>query len=61
MDTLATDTAHAPYAGVLRELDDDHGSTLTDPSFVLPRIENAGWQPSRTAWSRCGSATRSRP
>jgi hypothetical protein len=45
MDTLATDTAHSPYAGVLRELDDDHGSTLTNPSFVLLRIENAGWQP----------------
>ncbi|MGW0184402.1 substrate-binding domain-containing protein [Streptomyces sp. NPDC003362] len=45
MDTLATDTAHSPYAGVLRELHDDHGSTLTNPSFVLLRIENAGWQP----------------
>jgi ABC-type phosphate transport system substrate-binding protein len=44
MDTLATDTAHSPYAGVLEEMH-QNGTSLTDPSFVLLRIENAGWLP----------------
>ncbi|MDF2271102.1 substrate-binding domain-containing protein [Streptomyces coacervatus] len=43
MDTLATDTAHAPSADVLARMHDD-GRPLTEPSFVLVRIENAGWR-----------------
>jgi len=43
MDTLATDTAHAPSADVLARMHDD-GRELTEPSFVLVRIENAGWR-----------------
>ncbi|MEU1159413.1 substrate-binding domain-containing protein [Streptomyces sp. NPDC005921] len=44
MDTLATDVAHAPGADVLAATHDD-GTPLTEPSFVLIRIENAGWRP----------------
>ncbi|MER5530719.1 substrate-binding domain-containing protein [Streptomyces sp. NPDC002677] len=43
MDTLATDTAHAPSADVLARMRDD-GHELVEPSFVLVRIENAGWR-----------------
>lgn len=43
MDTLATDTAHAPNADVLRRIEDKNGRKLNEPSFVLLRIENAGW------------------
>jgi phosphate transport system substrate-binding protein len=43
MDTLATDTAHAPNADVLRRIEDKNGRRLNEPSFVLLRIENAGW------------------
>ncbi|MGW4801005.1 hypothetical protein ACWEPC_52155 [Nonomuraea sp. NPDC004297] len=42
MDTLATDTAHAPSADMLARLQED-GRALKEPSFVLLRIENAGW------------------
>ncbi|MFI0422961.1 substrate-binding domain-containing protein [Spongiactinospora sp. 9N601] len=42
MDTLATDTAHAPSADVLSRMHED-GRELDEPSFVLLRIENAGW------------------
>ncbi|MBE1533927.1 substrate-binding domain-containing protein [Actinomadura algeriensis] len=41
MDTLATDTAHAPNADVLARMHED-GRPLTEPSFVLLRVENAG-------------------
>ncbi|WP_262402806.1 hypothetical protein [Actinomadura sp. CNU-125] len=41
MDTLATDTAHAPNADVLARMHDD-GRPLDEPSFVLLRVENAG-------------------
>ncbi|GGV26432.1 phosphate-binding protein [Actinomadura cremea] len=41
MDTLATDTAHAPSADVLARMHDD-GRRLSEPSFVLLRVENAG-------------------
>lgn len=41
MDTLATDTAHAPSADVLARMHDD-GRPLNEPSFVLLRVENAG-------------------
>ncbi|MEU9452138.1 substrate-binding domain-containing protein [Streptomyces sp. NPDC048277] len=43
MDTLATDTAHAPSAEVLARME-DAGRELVEPSFVLVRIENAGWR-----------------
>ncbi|MGD3113016.1 substrate-binding domain-containing protein [Streptomyces sp. YGL11-2] len=43
MDTLATDTAHAPSADVLARMH-DNGRPLSEPSFVLLRIENAGWR-----------------
>ncbi|MGW3949606.1 substrate-binding domain-containing protein [Streptomyces sp. NPDC004752] len=43
MDTLATDTAHAPSADVLARMHND-GRPLDEPSFVLVRIENAGWR-----------------
>jgi hypothetical protein len=43
LDTLATDTAHAPSADVLARMH-DHEGPLTEPSFVLVRIENAGWR-----------------
>ncbi|WP_199565539.1 PstS family phosphate ABC transporter substrate-binding protein [Spongiactinospora rosea] len=42
MDTLATDTFHAPSADVLSRIH-DNGRELVEPSFVLVRIENAGW------------------
>ncbi|CAM5720893.1 hypothetical protein SGLAM104S_02924 [Streptomyces glaucescens] len=61
MDTLATDTAHAPVRGSPARTGRRPRQHAHRPSFVLPRIENAGWQPSRTAWSCCGTATRSRP
>ncbi|WP_199536928.1 PstS family phosphate ABC transporter substrate-binding protein [Spongiactinospora gelatinilytica] len=41
MDTLATDTAHAPGADVLARMH-KNGRELQEPSFVLLRIENAG-------------------
>ncbi|MGW3119623.1 PstS family phosphate ABC transporter substrate-binding protein [Streptomyces sp. NPDC001107] len=44
MDTLAADATQSPYAGVLRDMQQD-GHTLKDPSFVLLRIENAGTAP----------------
>lgn len=44
MDTTATDAAGSPHAGVLRDMQ-QNGHTLTDPSFVLLRIENTGWTP----------------
>jgi phosphate transport system substrate-binding protein len=42
MDTVATDTAHAPSADVLRRMH-ENDRQLKEPSFVLVRIENAGW------------------
>ncbi|MGW3351629.1 substrate-binding domain-containing protein [Nonomuraea rubra] len=42
MDTLATDTAHAPNADVLARMH-ENGRELVEPSFVLLRVENAGW------------------
>lgn len=47
MDTTATDAVHSRYAGVqyagaLQQLQDGDGTRLTDPSFVLLRIENSG-------------------
>lgn len=42
MDTVATDTAHAPSGGVLKRMR-ENGTELIEPSFVLVRIENAGW------------------
>ncbi|MEU6143085.1 substrate-binding domain-containing protein [Streptomyces sp. NPDC047081] len=44
MDVLASDSAHAPSAAVLSRLH-DNGVTLNEPSFVLVRVENAGWRP----------------
>ncbi|WP_207400761.1 substrate-binding domain-containing protein [Actinomadura roseirufa] len=44
MDTLATDTAHAPHANVLARMR-QNGRELIEPSFVLLRVENAGWMP----------------
>ncbi|MER8066751.1 substrate-binding domain-containing protein [Streptomyces sp. NPDC094034] len=42
MDALAADVTHSPYAEVLQNMQ-ENGTRLTDPSFVLLRIENAGW------------------
>ncbi|MFJ9583127.1 substrate-binding domain-containing protein [Streptomyces acidicola] len=44
MDTTATEAAQSADAGVLRHMQ-QNGATLTDPSFVLLRIENTGWTP----------------
>lgn len=40
MDTLATETAHTLGA----DLPQGNGRALTEPSFVLLKIENAGWK-----------------
>ncbi len=42
MDTTATDEVHSQYAGVLQQLQQEDGTRLVDPSFVLLRIENNG-------------------
>lgn|GEM_PF-3807958 len=42
MDTTATDAVHSQYAGVLQQLQQQDGTPLADPSFVLLRIENNG-------------------
>jgi phosphate transport system substrate-binding protein len=43
MDTTATDAVHSQYAGALQQLQQqEEGSPLVDPSFVLLRIENNG-------------------
>lgn len=42
MDTTATDEVHSQYAGVLQQLQQEGGTRLIDPSFVLLRIENNG-------------------
>lgn len=42
MDTVATDTTHAPSADVLRRMH-ENGRELLEPSYVLMRLENAGW------------------
>ncbi|MPY52787.1 substrate-binding domain-containing protein [Streptomyces acidicola] len=44
MDTTATEAAQSADAGVLRDMQ-QNGAPLTDPSFVLLRIENTGWTP----------------
>ncbi|MFC8512948.1 substrate-binding domain-containing protein [Streptomyces sp. NPDC057257] len=44
MDVLATDSTHAPSAAVLSQLQGRNG-LLNEPSFVLVRVENAGWRP----------------
>ncbi|MBA2808679.1 substrate-binding domain-containing protein [Streptomyces sp. KM273126] len=44
MDTTATDAAQSTEAGVLQHMQ-QNGAALTDPSFVLLRIENTGWTP----------------
>lgn len=41
MDTLAADEVSSEHAGVLKQIGED-GRALTDPSFVLLRIENNG-------------------
>ncbi|GAA3302030.1 hypothetical protein GCM10020295_46680 [Streptomyces cinereospinus] len=41
MDTPASEAIHSPYAGVLRDLQQD-GDRLDEPTFALLRIENAG-------------------
>ncbi|WP_306215934.1 PstS family phosphate ABC transporter substrate-binding protein [Actinoplanes sp. RD1] len=43
MDSRASDTAHAPGAEVLRRIGANGDTQLRDPSFVLIRVENAGW------------------
>ncbi|ROO90799.1 phosphate ABC transporter substrate-binding protein (PhoT family) [Actinocorallia herbida] len=42
MDTVATEVLPGQHAGVLERLSDVDGDSLTDPSFVLLRIENDG-------------------
>ncbi|SCF75424.1 hypothetical protein GA0115259_102076 [Streptomyces sp. MnatMP-M17] len=42
MDALAADVTDSPYAEVLRNMQ-HNGDRLVDPSFVLLRVENAGW------------------
>jgi phosphate transport system substrate-binding protein len=42
MDTTATDEVHSQYAGALQQLQQENGTRLVEPSFVLLRIENNG-------------------
>jgi ABC-type phosphate transport system substrate-binding protein len=42
MDTTATDEVHSQYAGALQQLQQENGTPLVKPSFVLLRIENNG-------------------
>nr|WP_240930111.1 substrate-binding domain-containing protein [Streptomyces coryli] len=42
MDTTATDEIHSRYAGALQQLQEDGQAPLSEPSFVLLRIENNG-------------------
>ncbi|MGP3982923.1 substrate-binding domain-containing protein [Streptomyces sp. KR80] len=42
MDTTATDAVHSQYAGALQQLQQEDGTRMVDPSFVLLRIENNG-------------------
>lgn len=42
MDTTATAEVHSQYAGALQQLQQENGTRLVDPSFVLLRTENNG-------------------
>lgn len=42
VDTTATGEVPSQYAGALQQLQQENGTRLVDPSFVLLRIENNG-------------------